>query len=57
MLRELVAQPHCIHVYSSCKAAIKYVYTILMIMFADSERPDQTARIHRLVGKLCRMIT
>ena len=27
MLRELVAQPHCIHGYSSCKAAIKYVYT------------------------------
>ena len=28
MLRELVAQPHCIHVYSSCKVAIKYVYTL-----------------------------
>ena len=28
MLRELVAQPHCIHVYSSCKVAIKYVYII-----------------------------
>ena len=28
MLRELVAQPHCIHVYFSCKVAIKYVYTI-----------------------------
>ena len=27
MLRELVALPHCIHVYSSCKVAIKYVYT------------------------------
>ena len=30
MLREIVTQPHCIHVYSSaCKVAIKYVYTIL----------------------------
>ena len=27
MLRELVAQPHCMHVYSSCKVALKYVYT------------------------------
>ena len=27
MLRELVAQPHCIYVYFSCKVAIKYVYT------------------------------
>ena len=28
MLRELVAEPHCIHVYSSCKVTMKYVYTI-----------------------------
>ena len=27
MLRELVAQLHCMHVYSSCKVALKYVYT------------------------------
>ena len=26
MLRELVAQPHCIHLYFSCKVAIKYIY-------------------------------
>ena len=30
MLEELVAQPHCTHVL--LKFAVKYVYTILMIM-------------------------
>ena len=31
MLRELVAQPHCIYVhFVSCKRAINYVYMILL---------------------------
>ena len=39
MLRELVAQPHCIHVYSSCKVAIKYVYTERMLAGAEYDKP------------------
>ena len=32
MLREHVAQHHCTHVYFSCKVAIKYVYTVLLVV-------------------------
>ena len=41
MLRELVAQPHCIHVYSSCKVAIKYVYTKILYYALDQEAEDR----------------
>ena len=46
MLRELVAQPHCIHVYSSCKVTIKYVYTI------DLSSKEKQIQIWRHVYKL-----